>query len=205
MLWVFCFTVYVSFTYFAVMNVVTGVFCNSAIEAARREPDLLLQNIKQEQQWYTSNLTKLFQCLDRLGSGRISLTDLQTCLKEEQVISLFQSMDLEVDDAWMLFRLLDMEQKGDVAVEEFIKSCMHLRGTARNYDLIQLKYENRRMMKKLGEIAGKISHDQHRYHVEWRTFELNLLATINSSQTSREIVSDSTPRQAPRSIYAKQL
>eukprot|EP00413_Alexandrium_margalefii_P030028 CAMPEP_0204556198 /NCGR_PEP_ID=MMETSP0661-20131031/29422_1 /ASSEMBLY_ACC=CAM_ASM_000606 /TAXON_ID=109239 /ORGANISM="Alexandrium margalefi, Strain AMGDE01CS-322" /LENGTH=59 /DNA_ID=CAMNT_0051563305 /DNA_START=56 /DNA_END=231 /DNA_ORIENTATION=+ len=31
---VWLFTAYLSFTYFAVMNVVTGVFCNSAIESA---------------------------------------------------------------------------------------------------------------------------------------------------------------------------
>merc|ERR1712196_248947 len=31
---------YIAFTYFAVLNVVTGVFCNSAIETASRDPDL---------------------------------------------------------------------------------------------------------------------------------------------------------------------
>merc|ERR1712025_1051523 len=34
-------TVYVAFTYFAVLNVLTGVFCSSAIEATQRNPDII--------------------------------------------------------------------------------------------------------------------------------------------------------------------
>ena len=35
------FILYISFTYFALLNILTGVFCNSAMEALSRDPDIV--------------------------------------------------------------------------------------------------------------------------------------------------------------------
>ena len=37
----FIFILYISFTYFALLNILTGVFCNSAMEALSRDPDIV--------------------------------------------------------------------------------------------------------------------------------------------------------------------
>merc|ERR1719424_1476737 len=42
--WVAVFMVYIAFVYFAVLNVVTGVFCQNAIESASQDLDMVIQS-----------------------------------------------------------------------------------------------------------------------------------------------------------------
>merc|ERR1712032_1812854 len=43
--WAVLFTAFISFSYFAVLNVITGVFCNSAIATATRDPDMVIHSL----------------------------------------------------------------------------------------------------------------------------------------------------------------
>ncbi|CAL1169342.1 unnamed protein product [Cladocopium goreaui] len=71
--WVFVFLFYIAFTYFAVLNVVTGVFCQSAIDSAQNDQTLVLQSILATKQ---ANIEKIRHLSpgqkDQLVKGNIS-------------------------------------------------------------------------------------------------------------------------------------
>merc|ERR1711862_993694 len=53
---------------------------------------------------------------------------------------------LQITEAHGLFRLLDIDNSGQVSIAEFVLGCLRLRGSARNVDVATLLYENKRMM-----------------------------------------------------------
>ncbi|CAE7542485.1 CACNA1E, partial [Symbiodinium sp. CCMP2456] len=70
--WVAIFLTYVSFTYFAVLNVVTGVFCQSAIDSAQSDHDMVLQSILANKQAHIEKIRYLFSEIDQEDSGVIT-------------------------------------------------------------------------------------------------------------------------------------
>merc|ERR550539_2189890 len=62
--WAGLFIIYISFTYFAVLNVVTGVFCQTAIESAQRDQDMVMQAIIKNKKYHIEKVRTLFQNID---------------------------------------------------------------------------------------------------------------------------------------------
>merc|ERR1712083_258523 len=50
--WLMIFLVFITFTYFAVLNVVTGVFCQSAIESGKLDQEAMVQAVLSNKQLY---------------------------------------------------------------------------------------------------------------------------------------------------------
>jgi len=46
------FMIYIAFSFFAVLNVVTGVFCNSAIASAQKDQDAMIQQVEENRRHY---------------------------------------------------------------------------------------------------------------------------------------------------------
>ena len=98
-----------------------------------------------KKQAYMAELSKVFKAIDVDESGQITLDELEAMLKDPQLKSVFQYLELEVHDAEALFRLLD-EGDGEVTFQEFIKGVMRLKGQARSIDLIALMRTGDRML-----------------------------------------------------------
>lgn len=199
------FIAYVSFTVLAVLNVVTGVFCNSAIETARREPEMVVQAMMSDYAWYENNLRKLFASLDKDNGGTITIRELEKCLSDESVMGWFRAMELEVSDAWTLFKLIDNDHSHDIAIEEFVQGCMQLRGGARNIDMAHMKNEQRSMMRKLAEMTGKIDEtlmsDRKQAHADLLRIQQSLMRVIYlCANTKHELLHESeAPTDASQS------
>merc|ERR1719464_828935 len=59
--WEAVFVLYVAFTYFAVLNVVTGVFCQSAMDSAAFDKDMVVQAELNNREMYSQQLVDLFR------------------------------------------------------------------------------------------------------------------------------------------------
>merc|ERR1719323_923632 len=79
------FSLYISFAYFAVLNVVTGVFCQSAIEGAQRDQDTVMTSIMANKKYHIEKVKALFQKIDNDGSGGITLQELERHIEDEEV------------------------------------------------------------------------------------------------------------------------
>eukprot|EP00931_Biecheleriopsis_adriatica_P057183 TRINITY_DN33910_c0_g1_i1.p1 TRINITY_DN33910_c0_g1~~TRINITY_DN33910_c0_g1_i1.p1 ORF type:complete len:571 (+),score=107.99 TRINITY_DN33910_c0_g1_i1:46-1758(+) len=145
--WVAIFLFYIAFAYLAVLNVVTGVFCEAAIESARSDHEMAMHSIMENRKAHVAKVKSLFEDLDEDGSGTLTLDELEHHMNSDIVKDYFEMLELDVRDAWSLFRLLDQDGGSEVELEEFLWGCMHLRGNAKALDLARLQYDHRWLLR----------------------------------------------------------
>jgi len=168
------FIFFVTFTYFAVLNVVTALFCQTAVESSMCDQDILLEKKTQGLEVIRSRLEKLFLELDDLNQnddspeGMFTFEELQDFMQEPRVQARFGILGIEADDAWSLFKLIDEEQSDIVSIENFVKGCMKLRGEATRLDLELFAYSFRFHMNKLDRfmehVASRMAKDEETVH-----------------------------------------
>lgn len=148
------FVFYIAFAVLAMMNVVTGVFVESALLTAKADRDA--QVINQVKAILHGNEAEP-SCETLTWDGFAKR------LGEPGVDKYFTAMDIDIADARGLFLLLDTDESGEVDSEEFIQGCLRLRGPAKSIDVATLLYFNKRMfgwwrtnMQSLGESVDRI-------------------------------------------------
>eukprot|EP00930_Biecheleria_cincta_P072462 TRINITY_DN59855_c0_g1_i1.p1 TRINITY_DN59855_c0_g1~~TRINITY_DN59855_c0_g1_i1.p1 ORF type:complete len:646 (-),score=99.99 TRINITY_DN59855_c0_g1_i1:112-1989(-) len=151
--YLFLFLFYISFAYFAVLNVVTGVFCQSAIESAQSDHDMIMSSIIANKDAHVAKVRSLFKDLDADNSGFISLVELEQNITKPSVQTYFEALELNVRDAWNFFKLLDADGGNAIEIDEFLMGCLRLRGPARALDLAKLQHDHAWMMKQIGQFA----------------------------------------------------
>jgi len=119
---------YIAFSLFALMNVVTGVFVESALATAKNDRDRFLLEF----------VRKLFMEVDKDASGSITWEEFSSCLASKEMQLYFEAFDLDIQEAKSLFILLDLDESGEVEFEEFVNGCFRLRGPAKALDLAML-------------------------------------------------------------------
>merc|ERR1712232_1183700 len=124
---VFIFLVYLLFTLFAVLNVITGFICESAIESARQDSELVVSHQIEHRDQLMSRARSLFQMIDSDGSSYISYPEMEVHLQSAQAHALFAAMEIDIEDVWQLFKLLDADCGVFLDLEEFVTGCMRLR------------------------------------------------------------------------------
>jgi len=132
------FSLYIAFAVFALFNIVTGVFVESALATAKGDQDLLLMH----------NVRQLFNSADVDQNGNITWDEFQSSLENEQMIMYFQAIDLDISEAREIFKLIDIDDSGSIDPEEFLNGCFRLRGSAKAIDLAVLMHETKRMNKR---------------------------------------------------------
>jgi len=116
---VFC--LYVAFMLFALLNVVTGVFVDTAINKTKEQTDIFMIN----------NVRELFgKCLDR----EMTWVEFNSKLDLPEMMRYFDFLDVDVSDARALFTLIDTDASGSIDCEEFLESCLRLKGPAKALD-----------------------------------------------------------------------
>ncbi|CAE7199111.1 CPK25 [Symbiodinium necroappetens] len=118
--------VYIVLTVLAILNVVTGVFCNNAIESARADKDIAIMKQMQKHAKQLKSLRGVFKEIDNDQSNLVSLQELKDALKSKKLASFLESMDISTQDIWTLFMVMDSDGSGDVTLEEFVTGCMQL-------------------------------------------------------------------------------
>lgn len=139
---------YIFFVSLAVMNVITGVFCSSAIEAAQRDHETMMHNVMTSKAAHLDKIKELFCVMDDDGSGGMTFAELEEKLSQEEVVTFFEALELDVSDVFTFFRLLDEDGGQVVEISEFLDGCLRLRGNAKALDLAKLQHEHSWLMKK---------------------------------------------------------
>mmetsp|Transcript_8158 Transcript_8158/g.19463 ORF Transcript_8158/g.19463 Transcript_8158/m.19463 type:complete len:637 (-) Transcript_8158:3-1913(-) len=151
-IWRLVFEAYIAFCLFAVLNVMTGVFCQSAIESAERDHELILQNVAQEKQKYFRAVRRLFSQLDRNEDGGITVKEFKAAMRDPSLLAVFDALEINAGDAWALFTQLDRDGDCEVSVEEFLEGCMLLKGPARSIDVVSIKRDLFSLQEKLERV-----------------------------------------------------
>jgi len=119
------FSMYIIFTALALMNIVTGVFVETALQHGREDKDVCMIN----------HLRDLFGVLDENHSGTITWEELQDNLSDPKLLAFFKDIDIDVSEAKGLFQLMDRDGSGCIDADEFMCGALRLRGPAKALDL----------------------------------------------------------------------
>eukprot|EP00930_Biecheleria_cincta_P085465 TRINITY_DN7485_c0_g1_i1.p1 TRINITY_DN7485_c0_g1~~TRINITY_DN7485_c0_g1_i1.p1 ORF type:complete len:665 (+),score=103.64 TRINITY_DN7485_c0_g1_i1:22-2016(+) len=157
-LWGYLFVVYITFCTFAVLNAITGEFCQKAMESSSRDKDLQIQSMAASREYQVTvlrNVVERIQANSLFTEEGIALYDFEQRLEDPEIQSFFHTLDLEVSDAWMFFKLMD-DGRGFLGVEEFVDGCQRLKGSARSIDLAVVRQEQRRVKKLVDKLVSVI-------------------------------------------------
>jgi len=156
--WVYgvMFTVFVIFVMFGLLNVLIGVFVQSTNHIAEIDREFVIQQEMERKDSMMNQMRDLFKEVDADKSGTVSWEELKNNIGDDSVKAYFSLLQIEVEEAEGLFHLLDVDESGEVAIEEFIMGCMRLKGAAKSIDLATLLYENKRMHCMLNRFMNKL-------------------------------------------------
>eukprot|EP00403_Amphidinium_massartii_P026050 CAMPEP_0178402588 /NCGR_PEP_ID=MMETSP0689_2-20121128/16920_1 /TAXON_ID=160604 /ORGANISM="Amphidinium massartii, Strain CS-259" /LENGTH=879 /DNA_ID=CAMNT_0020023495 /DNA_START=41 /DNA_END=2676 /DNA_ORIENTATION=+ len=124
----FVFSVYITFCVLAMMNVVTGVFVDSALNSAKHDKEVYMMN----------SVRAMFLRMKMDLSGDMNWDEFKTLLSSAEMMEYFKAIDVDISEAQSIFELLDVDNSGTLTAEEFITGCLRLQGTAKALDLTVL-------------------------------------------------------------------
>lgn len=127
------FTAYVVFAILALLNVVTGVFVQTALQSARNEEDSFM----------SAQIVQLFRIADTDGSATIGLEEINESLEDPVMLKEWKSIGVDAEDALYLFNILDLDGNGYVTFDEFLGGCLRLSGGAKAIDVLTVMQESR--------------------------------------------------------------
>ncbi|CAK0885387.1 unnamed protein product [Prorocentrum cordatum] len=129
---------YLSFTMLAVMNIITGVFVDNAVETARTQREFLVQKEMEVKEQWLKEMRKIFLEMDADSSGTVSKDEVNEFCNDDRVQYYLTALGLDVQDTEKLFDLLDEDNDGELELDEFLGGCLRLKGMARSIDVYSL-------------------------------------------------------------------
>ena len=77
---------------------------------------------------YDSQFNHLFHKMDCDRSGELTIQELEHNLELPDVQAYFSHLDLDIHQAWDIFRMIDEDRGGTLSTSEFVTGCLRLRG-----------------------------------------------------------------------------
>jgi len=155
------FLLFVSFSLFAVVNVVTGVFVESAIATSGQDRDTLIKEELHREQRYLIDMREVFEEMDQDQTDAISLEEFEKHLNDDRVVAYFNTLKLNVTDARTLFLLLDHDRSGSVEIDEFLDGCTRLKGESKALDMAVMRFELAWLRNSISELLESVTGFHH--------------------------------------------
>merc|ERR1719188_575430 len=99
------FMFYLFFFVFAMMNVISGLFLETAVERAKEGKEVYMM----------LNAREIFQRADYNHNQTITWPDFEDAVKHPDVHNFFEAIDLDISQASTLFELLDTSGDGCIS------------------------------------------------------------------------------------------
>eukprot|EP00929_Paragymnodinium_shiwhaense_P048467 TRINITY_DN24498_c0_g3_i1.p1 TRINITY_DN24498_c0_g3~~TRINITY_DN24498_c0_g3_i1.p1 ORF type:complete len:819 (+),score=173.22 TRINITY_DN24498_c0_g3_i1:126-2582(+) len=135
------FASYIAFAILALMNVVTGVFVQTALNSAKEE----------EESFMTDQIVSLFHIGETAenenasaSSAEITLDQIIGSLEDPSQAKEWNAIGVAAEEARYVFTLLDIEESGRIPFQEFLGGCLRINGPAKSLDVLTVMQEARK-------------------------------------------------------------
>jgi len=135
------FLIFFIFTAFVLLNVMTAVFCQTAIEAAQREHDIASDQAVACREQLSDEMHMLFQEIDKDNNGTIDEAEIEEANKNKKIKTFFASRGIEAHEAWALFKMLDTDRTGQIDMDSFVDGLIQFRGPARAIQIAKVVHD----------------------------------------------------------------
>eukprot|EP00927_Polykrikos_kofoidii_P027073 TRINITY_DN23958_c0_g1_i1.p1 TRINITY_DN23958_c0_g1~~TRINITY_DN23958_c0_g1_i1.p1 ORF type:complete len:1102 (+),score=197.70 TRINITY_DN23958_c0_g1_i1:299-3604(+) len=140
------FFIYIFFVMFGMLNVVTSAFVDILQQVSKKDREVVIEEEMKRVNAYADGVKQIFEEADKDQSQTLSWEELVDHMQDARMKAYLSSLELDASQARALFLLLDVDESGEVAMEEFVSGCMRLKGAARSMDVNMLLYENEKLL-----------------------------------------------------------
>jgi hypothetical protein len=138
---------YVASMIFAVLNVLTGVFVNSASTSATSE----------KERRTLDTLRKIFRDVDADGSGNLTHHEFKALLKHRDIGVCLQTLNIPPSQADHLYKLVDADGSGILEIDEFLRGVDRLQGSLTAIDFASYHAEFNLLKAQVHELLVKVN------------------------------------------------
>lgn len=133
------FVFYIFFCLIGLLNVVTGIFVDSAV--CTRTEDEVVESYTEEQQRLCGEMKRIFKAADMDRNGTITFEEFCAHVEDPWVQAFLSGLDIDITDARIVYTLLDVDGNGGLTVEEFVDGALKLKGPAKGIDMLAMMFD----------------------------------------------------------------
>lgn len=148
------FVSFIFFTTFGILNIVVGVVVENTLQMAKISEIKIKKKREKDRMRVLNHLRDFFEQSDEDGSGTLTLDEVCTAMENPENKKRLALMDLPIEEPSELFTLLDVDNSGEISIDEFISGCMRIKGTAKSKDILALQI----MIDTLGSRMTDLGH-----------------------------------------------
>merc|ERR1719313_2497017 len=105
--------VYIYFTCLTLLNIVTGVICESVLLIARKDEIDDMKRVRDERIMLRDTLKEMFEEADTDESGTVSEEEFKAALKNPSIQAKMELLAISFYDAEDLFEIVDVDGSGE--------------------------------------------------------------------------------------------
>mmetsp|Transcript_19087 Transcript_19087/g.42730 ORF Transcript_19087/g.42730 Transcript_19087/m.42730 type:complete len:842 (+) Transcript_19087:54-2579(+) len=143
---------YIMIMIFGVLNVITGIFVESAVSRARNDRENAVQDELAKNKERLRQILSLFKEVDQNKDDKITLEEWEKFAQLNEAKTHMALLGLDVRKTHELFELIDFDGNREVSLQEFAIGCMQLQGGAKSVDVETLLRNSKKVMKKVTEL-----------------------------------------------------
>lgn len=129
---------YIGFYTFGAMNIITGIFVESALRVDDDEEEKL-QEVQQKLREDAAELSCLLSAMDTNGDGFLAMEEFIEAMQDDRFIHVLSRLGLTIKDSKLFFMTVAcMSQHDVVSIPEFVDLVVRMRGPASSADLNSL-------------------------------------------------------------------
>jgi len=130
---------FIFFTIFSVLNIVTGIFVEGAIENAKQNRTAVMSQAEKHRINHMVEMMTIMKKIDEKDKGFITWQDYTNSLEDENLMKFWHSFNITVNDAAEVFAVLDRDCDGVVDLVEFVEGMRKFEGLAKSTDIQLLR------------------------------------------------------------------
>merc|ERR550532_2321127 len=151
------FIAYTGFIEIAVMNILTGLFVESAMKLAQPDHDSRALEVCRAENAQHRQLMRLCEELDKDGSGTLTKQEFSKNMNNGKLKYFLATLGLDIRDAERFFELLE-DNSSEIDIGSFVDACMKLKGAATSIDLQGLALKTVQLQRSQSQFEKNLVH-----------------------------------------------
>lgn len=141
----FAFICFVFGILLGMLNVLTGIFVDSATHISALDEELVIEQVEADKLKTINHIKHIFRELDKDSDGLLTPEEMRAVIESEHIHGFLKSIDIEPSQAKAFFEILDADHNGLLSIDEFMSGCLRIKGGAKSLDLAIMMTDNKRL------------------------------------------------------------
>jgi len=186
-------------TFFGLMNILVGIFCETCLDTARKELSMAELVVETRQKVELHSLREIWICADDDCDGSINEPDVWRALEDPHAMMALEDLELHDLQGRELFISLDVNNNGNVTMEEFLSGMLRLNRTGMNINSVFLMVQRiERMNETRDDRIAQLLDNQVRLGSNQNDLQDTQLRISDDVAQCSHDISDSLREGAPR-------